>query len=172
MPCFFKSETLVNWNYDAHLKISIIKNCKLMWPPPHTPANMFNVISTLPSNASPDCSLYKSWRPAGSPFHSSTRALTFLAIQVGTCRMVVSRLVLGVASPRAMWERLYPGCYSFISALWEKRQHPYLLRLIWKRHTWGLSTRSERIWWQVKGSPQLTLIFFLFWSAAPFWPNV
>lgn len=72
-----------------------------------------------------------------------------------------------------MWERLYPGCYSFISALWEKRQHPYLLRLIWKRHTWGLSTRSERIWWHVKGSPQLTLFFsFFFWSAAPFWPNV
>lgn len=53
-----------------------------------------------------------------------------------------------------MWEHLYPGCYSFISALWEKRQHPYLLQLIWKRHTWGLSTRSECIWWQVKGSLQ------------------
>lgn len=104
----------------------------------------------------------KSWMPVGSPFHGSTRALTFLASPSLYMRIVVSQLVLGVASPRAMWERLYPGCYSFISALWEKQQHPYLLHLIWKRHTWGLSTRSEPIWWQMKGSLQDSGWLFFF----------
>lgn len=67
-------------------------------------------------------------------------------------------------------ERFYPGCYSFISAQWGKRQHLYLLNLIWKRHTGGLSTQKKSIFGRCNKN---------FWSPVdpfflgqPIWPNV
>lgn len=114
--------------------------------PPHTPVNMFYV-SCILLLSSLTVACFKRWMTTGSTVHSCTvHSCTPVVIFLASSRFFLwDRGVTARTLGCVVNERFYPGCYSFISAQWGKRQHLYLLNLIWKRHTGGLSTQKKSI---------------------------